>query len=93
MSYQPVYRDGLVHVHRRMCSTCIFRPGNLMRLDEGRVEGMVADSGDDGCIPCHQVLGEEPSVCRGFFDLHKNAILQVAERLDVITFTDPPEKG
>jgi hypothetical protein len=67
--------------------------GNLMHLEDGRVEGMVRDSGDDGCIPCHQVLGSEPSVCRGFFDKHKNAILQIAERLDVVEFTEVPTKG
>jgi hypothetical protein len=84
-----VYRDGMVHVQRRRCSTCIFRPGNLMHLRPGRVEQMVEECGDDGCIPCHQNLtGKGQAVCRGFFDNHKNQVLQVAERLGYILEVD-----
>ena len=38
--------------------TCMFRPGNLMRLDEGRVEGMAAEAlaDDGGTIVCHDTL-------------------------------------
>lgn len=82
-----VYRDGVIHVQARMCKTCIFRPGNLMHLDPGRVEAMVEDEecGDDGCIPCHQHLdGPGQAVCRGFFDKHRNTPLQVAQRLGFI---------
>lgn len=89
MSYQPVFRDGKVHVKRRMCDTCIFRPGNLMNLEPGRVEGMVADAtSDDGCIPCHKTLGDEPAVCRGFFDRHRTQTLQIAERLGYVEEVD-----
>jgi hypothetical protein len=85
VSTSDVFRNGKVHVQRRMCSTCIFRPGNLMNLEPGRVEGMVEGAGDDGCIPCHKNLsGEGQAVCRGFFDNHKNQLLQIAERLDMI---------
>ena len=80
-----VFRDGRVHVQSRMCSTCIFRPGNLMHLRPGRVDQMVADAGDDGCIPCHKNLtGHGAAVCRGFYDRRRNQVLQVAERLGVI---------
>ena len=60
--------NGKVYVRRTQCETCVFRPGNLMRLSPGRLEGMIVDAtrNDDGCIPCHHHLYEgqavEPSV-------------------------------
>ena len=86
-----VYVDGRVFVRRTQCATCIFRPGNLMELAAGRVESMVAGAGDWGCIPCHHHLYQDADVepvCRGFFTYHRNTVLQIAERLDVITFID-----
>jgi hypothetical protein len=91
-----VYRDGKVHVQARKCSTCIYRPGNLMRLEEGRVASMQSDAvAGEGVIPCHQTIasytGEagEESVCRGFFDVAKHrGLLAVAERMGVVEFTE-----
>src|ERR1017187_5870798 len=55
---RKVFRDGKVHVCAEMCETCIFRPGNLMNLSEGRVESMVQEATKrDSCIPCHETLG------------------------------------
>ncbi len=83
------YRDGLVHVCRTQCSTCIFRAGNLMRLQPGRVKSMVAQATKaDSCIPCHQTLDGKQSVCRGFFDRHQTAPLQIAQRLGLVKFTE-----
>lgn len=77
--------NGKVHVRRGMCDTCIFRPGNLMRLKPGRVEQMIKDCGESGCIPCHEHLDEEINpVCSGFYTLHRNALLQIAERMGVV---------
>lgn len=80
------YRDGKVHVKKALCKTCIFRPGNKMHLEEGRVEGMVKSATEDGgAIICHDTLGtKENAVCRGFFNKHKTSTLQVAERLGFI---------
>lgn len=84
---RKVFRDDFVHVQRRMCDTCIFRPGNLMHLNEGRVEGMVADAGDDGCIPCHEFMDTKtPGVCNGFYSKHRNQLLQIAQRLGRVKF-------
>lgn len=84
------YRDGFVHVCDRMCDTCIFRPGNRMMLDDGRVDGMVDEANANGsAIICHSTLYGDNAVCRGFFELHKTPILQVAERLGVLKFVSP----
>lgn len=90
------YREGKVHVLDGKCDTCIFRPGNLMRLREGRVEEMVEESiADGGAIICHKTLDDDQAVCRGFFDVHKHDVqaLQVAERLSMVVFSSPPTKG
>ena len=75
-----VYRDGKVHVCQKMCKTCIFRAGNLMQLETGRVDGMVADAvANESAIICHSTLGgDENAVCRGFFDQHKTLPLKLA---------------
>jgi len=95
VSRTNVYRDGKVHVQERKCSTCIYRPGNLMRLEPGRKDQMQAEAIEgEGVIPCHQTIeaytGEhgDESVCRGFFDVAKHeGLLAVAERMDIIEFT------
>lgn len=91
----------MLRIQQRMCATCIFRPGNLMDLDPGRVEQMVADSvREDTAIICHDtldatddegewiidVIGGPQAVCRGFYDRHKTQPLQVAERLELISW-------
>lgn len=80
------------------CSTCIFRPGNLMDLRPGRVRGMVEDSlRDGGFITCHQTLPEAgsdvaPAICRGFFDAHRDRsnVLRVWSRLGGFDQVPPP---
>lgn len=94
---KPPYRDGKMHVMSTKCDTCIFRPGNLMRLEEGRVEQMTSDAvRDQGHIPCHKRLGEGDAraICRGFFDVHKHDVLalQLAERFGIVEFDVPPDK-
>jgi hypothetical protein len=60
---RKVFRDGRVHVCARMCDTCICRPGNLMELEEGRVEQMVAlATMAESCIPCHETLNANMTV-------------------------------
>ncbi len=85
-----VFRDGSVHVMAEQCSTCIFRGGNLMDLEPGRVKQMVDDAtASDGCIPCHKTTygqAEGEAVCRGFFDLHSTPTLQIAERIGIVKF-------
>jgi hypothetical protein len=87
-----VVRDGRVHVCREMCSTCVFRPGNLMWLARGRLSDMVdAARADDAAIICHQTIPtEHDAVCRGFFDRYDTTPLTLAKHLGVVEEVDPP---
>ena len=84
------YRNGRVFVCRTMRSTCVFRPGNIMRLEPGRLAGMVrAATRAESAIICHSTLDGPNAVCRGFYDRHPTSTLQIAERLGVVTEVDP----
>lgn len=78
-----------------MCSTCIFRIGNVMYLEDGRRDQMVRDSiRKDTAIICHSTLGtRENAVCRGFYDRHAGDVvcLRMAQAFDAIEL-DPPRK-
>ncbi len=90
MTRAKVYRNSAVHVMARMCDTCIFRPGNLMRLRPGRVGQMVrAACRNEGQIPCHETAGRDRAVCRGFFEKHATGPLQIADRLGFIRYREP----
>lgn len=79
------YRDGFIHVAKEKCSTCIFRPGNLMQLKTGRVATMIAEAtANESCIPCHNTLDGDQAVCRGFYDNHATQPIQLAQRLGFI---------
>ena len=89
--------DGKVHVRETRCETCIFRPGNLMDLEDGRVEQMVRDADkDDSCIPCHAHLynnADIEPVCRGYYERGSSMALRFAAAMGVIEFHDPTEGG
>lgn len=59
---------AVVRVCEDLCTTCIFRPGNLMRLEPGRVQGMVQNAiANEGHIVCHSTIGTDaPAICAGF---------------------------
>lgn len=96
------YRGGRVHVLSERCSTCVFHPGNLMHLSEGRLKEIVgANRTNDAALTCHQTLsyaswdevGKE-AVCRGYFDAygHESTPLQLAKRMNLIVEDAPPIK-
>lgn len=95
MTRRP-YFDGRVHVLARQCATCVFRPGNPMRLEAGRVAGMVASAvRDGGAITCHETLygqADQEAVCRGFYDAHGHRVLalELAPRLGILVEVEPP---
>lgn len=90
------FRDGRVHVLDGKCSTCIFRPGNLMNLAAGRVKEMVEGAvGNGSCIPCHSTLVTgAPAICRGFWDSYADQVvaLRLAQALEMIVFDAAPPK-
>jgi hypothetical protein len=62
-----------------------------MDLAPGRVAGMVRGAkADESAIICHSTLDGPNAVCRGFFDRHPTQPLQVAERLGLVEYIDPP---
>jgi hypothetical protein len=94
-----IYRDGMIHVVSEKCSTCIFRPKNLMHLKPGRVKEMVDAARDDesGSIVCHQTIDgqtDHNAVCRGWFDGYseQSPTWRLAHYLGVIEYDDPPKK-
>ena len=87
----PTYDRRGLHVMAEQCSTCIFRPGNLMHLNEGRLADMTAstDAGDTNVI-CHQTLDRKVgALCRGSVDRRPGQAAQIAERLGVIVLDTP----
>lgn len=93
MSDHDIYRDGKVHICKEMCSTCIFRPGNLMNLERGRVAGMVKEAiANESTVVCHDTLGEEGNAgCRGFFDRYARDVapIRAAIAFDIIEEVTP----
>lgn len=93
-----VYRDGKVHVLSEKCSTCIFRGGNLMHLNGGRVKGMVEEATEaESVIVCHQTLSaygktENNAACRGYVDSYGDRVmtLRLAEAMGIIEEVEPP---
>jgi hypothetical protein len=84
-----------VKVKREMCETCIFRPGNPMRLRPGRVQAMVEEcEANDSYITCHDTLEivtgskQTEAMCRGYLDAgpegHWPQMLRIAERLNAV---------
>ena len=91
--YRGPYRDGRLHVLAEKCATCIYRPGNLMHLDEGRREQIEQDNLDSqSALTCHSTLpyGPHPqaegAVCRGFYDVtrRRSPILALADVMGII---------
>lgn len=85
MTKHDIYRDGKVHLCKRMCATCIFRRGNLMHLEPGRRDEMVASAMQSNtAIVCHSTLEGDNAVCRGFFNKHATPVLRIAEAMGVL---------
>lgn len=102
MSDEPVI-DPVTHKPRLMseqCTTCVFRPGNLMHLSPGRLKELIgSNTGPEALgLVCHQTLsyGAHPETgaafCRGFYDSygHLANYIRIMERLGGFTEVDPP---
>jgi hypothetical protein len=84
-----IFVGGRIAVMRTRCPTCIFRPGNLMHLDAGKVDDMVARAtANEGTIVCHSTLGlDRQAACRGFVDGHATLPLRLGYALGVVDET------
>lgn len=85
------FRDGKVWVLVEKCSTCIFRPDNLMDLGPGVRDQMVATCKQrQAPVSCHKTLDGPRSVCRGFYDVHRDDILplSLANAMGLIEFNE-----
>lgn len=76
------------------CSTCIFRPGDLMHIGPARLKDMVSCADEGGVIPCHKTTygqREQEAVCRGFFDAYSDKVmgLRLAIVMDMIEEVEP----
>ena len=97
--YQIPPFDPKTHRLRVMaekCSTCIFRPGNLMDLNRGRVAGMLQNVvRQDSYITCHQTLGtgEPGAICKGGSDAHMGQLERIARRLPGGVIEVKPKEG
>lgn len=89
------YSHGLIHVAAVECPTCVFRPGNQMRLRRGRLAGMIrAAREDQSAIICHSTThgqSAQETVCRGFYDRYATLPLRLARVLGIIRFVDAPD--
>lgn len=66
------------------CSTCVFRPGNLMRLQEGRLAELIARNRATGSmLICHDHSEKPKAMCRGYWDAYadESSVVQVMARL------------
>lgn len=78
---------GKPGVFREMCSTCVFRPGNKMKLAPGRLKDIVKSNLETGTLLiCHKTTyGQhtEEVVCRGFYDRYgpQTNVYRVMHRL------------
>lgn len=99
---RPIGPDGKLRVLSEQCTSCVFRPGNLMHLNPGRLQDLVRQNlAADAALVCHQTLtyGDHPefgaALCRGFFDSygHYVNLIRIMGRLGGINDTiAPPAK-
>ena len=84
--------DGTFKVQRRMCATCIYRPG--LAWDLANLENQVRDPhiGFKGHRICHHA--SDATCCRGFWEAHKDefAAGQIAQRLGLVEFVDRDDR-
>lgn len=86
----PVYHSGMVHIKAELCATCVFRPGNLMMLQPGRLKDLVDENLANGsAITCHKTTfgqAEQEATCRGFFDAYGDKVpaFRLAKAMDAI---------
>lgn len=88
------YRGGRVHILAEQCSTCVFRPGNLMHLSKERMRELIEDN-QESALTCHATLYRDdvaPAVCRGFADRYDTLPLVLAHATGIVVYDAPPRE-
>lgn len=86
--------SGRIPIFSRKCATCVFRPGNPMRLRPGRLREIVDHNLRAGALlPCHDTThgqAEREVMCRGFYDAHGHSVnvVRVMQRIAVLNGHD-----
>lgn len=81
-----VFRDGKIHVVKRMCSSCIFRP----HPEDLKTRVVNEALRSDTAVICHHTLGTDANgVCHGFYREHATTPLRLAAAMDAIEFDEP----
>lgn len=90
MSSPECWDEHGVRVMAAPCSTCIFRPGNLMHLRPGRMADMTAQTdARDTNVVCHQTLDQPVGAfCHGSVARRPGQVVQIAQRLGYIVEVD-----
>ena len=80
----------MFQVQKRMCESCIYRPGSPLDLEE--LQQQVADPNMEGHFKgfreCHHAKAGSGVCCRGFWEAHKDHFDagQLAQRLTAMGF-------
>lgn len=92
--------NGRPQLLREKCATCLFRPGDPMRLGAERIRDVIqANRATGALLTCHQTLsyGDHPEVgqaaCRGYVDAYGHeaiAALYVYRIMGGFDEIDPP---
>ncbi|WP_406205408.1 hypothetical protein OH807_30805 [Kitasatospora sp. NBC_01560] len=90
---------GEVRVLSDLCTTCVYRPGNLMHLAPGRLRQLAREAlAKNGHIVCHSTLpalappGTKAAICRGFANAYGPAVyaLRMAAAYGRLVEVPPP---
>ena len=84
-------RNVGLRVSSKVCDECLYSKHKIVEdetkravLDECKRTGKY--------FICHKfTLKNKAAVCRGFFNVERNATCQVAERLGLVVYVDPPD--
>lgn len=84
----------ITFVMKEQCETCIFRPGNPMHLEEGRLQAMINQTdADDTNVVCHQSAGLKGAIrceawCRGSVDRKPGQAVRMMRDLGILEELD-----
>jgi hypothetical protein len=78
-------------VSSKVCDECLYSKHKI--VDEAAKKAILEECRRKGSyFVCHKfTISGEAAVCRGFFNKEPNQTCQVAERLGLVIYVDPPD--